>query len=90
VEVHQVNETITDVVFDTEATIQFLRAPELPALRAISTNGQAVFTWEGDGWRLQSAEVVSGAWSDVTTTSNRYVISPAAAEERRFLRLVAP
>jgi len=90
VEVHQVNELIADVAFDTEATIQFLRGPDLPVLHAVSTNGQAVFTWEGGGWRLQSAEAVSGPWSDVTTTSNRYVISPTAVGERRFLRLVAP
>jgi len=90
VEVHQANELIADVAFDTEAGIHFLRGPELPALRATSTNGQAVFTWEGGGWRLQSAEAVSGPWSDVTTASNRYVISPTAGEERRFLRLVAP
>ena len=91
VEVHQVSEpVIADAAFDMEAGIQFLRGPDLPALRAVSTNGQAVFTWEGGGWRLQSAQAVSGPWSDVTTASNRYVISPPAADERRFLRLVAP
>jgi hypothetical protein len=90
VEVHQVNEPIADVAFDTEATIDFLRGPELPALRAVSTNGQAVFTWEGAGWRLQSSEAISGPWSDVTTTSNSYVILPTVSEGRRFLRLVAP
>jgi len=90
VEVHQSTEFIADVAFDAEAGVQFLRGPELPALRGASTNGQAVFTWEGEGWRLQSAAAVSGPWSDVTTTGNRYVLPPAAGEERRFLRLVAP
>jgi len=91
VEVHQVSESINaDAAFDTEAGFHFLRGPDLPPLRAVLTNGQAVFTWEGGGWRLQSAEAISGPWSDVTTASNRHVISPTAAEERRFLRLVAP
>ncbi len=90
VEVHQANEPFADVAFEVEASIQFLRGPGLPSLRAASTNGQAVFTWEGEGWRLQSAEAISGPWSDVTATSNRHVISPTAPDERRFLRLVAP
>ncbi len=90
VEVHQVIEALTDVAFDTEAATQFLQGPELPALRAVSTNSQAVFTWEGAGWRLQSAEAISGPWSDVTAASNRYVISPTVGGERRFLRLAAP
>ena len=90
VEVHQSNELIADVAFDAEAGVQFLRGPELPTIRVASTNGLAVFTWEGEGWRLQSAVAVAGPWSDVTTTSNRYVLPPPAGEEQRFLRLVAP
>lgn len=90
VEVHQSLETIVDVVFDTEANIDFLRAPELPRLHSVVAGSETAIAWDGDGWRLQSATNISGPWSSVAANTNRFVVPPAPAHEQKFFRLVTP
>lgn len=93
VEVHQARETqpqLTDVVFDAELALEFRRAPIIPELRVAHNAAEAVLTWEGTGWSLQTADDVSGSWSRLSAPGNRHVSPLNTPGEWRFFRLANP
>lgn len=92
VEVHQAVEPsrlFTDVEFDTEMSVTFLRAPVIPRLQVTYTPSAAILRWNEIGWSLETASSIAGPWSRVATTTNEH-ISPASETGQQFFRLTNP
>lgn len=86
-EVHQSGGSSSDMVFGAEliATIPGGSAPVAPKFSGASRSGNnIVVEWTGSG-RLQSADTITGPWTDVATAASPY--SAAISGGAKFFRL---
>jgi hypothetical protein len=85
VEVHQADATSSDVSFAAQLSAELPGLP-LPALTIARSGDSVVLTWTPGDAVLQSAELVSGPWSDVLPTPpNPYRV--LSGETAKFYRL---
>ncbi len=97
VEVHQHDGASSDIVFGAEVTAF---APSTlfpgesngggtngpaPELTIEMQNGDAVISWDGSGFTLESATDVGGPWNAVSNQSNPYTVTPSM--KYQFYRL---
>jgi hypothetical protein len=87
VEVHQFDATSSDIVFGAELTATLPAAPPIPAPKFSAPALQGtnlVVTWTGAG-TLQSANVVTGPWSDEANAKSPF--AAAVASSAKFYRV---
>jgi hypothetical protein len=82
VEMHQVNATSSDIVWDME--LHGLPAPTPPRVNLVHFGNDAVLYWNDATFGLEEADVVTGPWRPATPTNSP---SASAISSNRFFRL---
>jgi hypothetical protein len=80
-EVHQATSTSSDIGWEME--LQALPEPPAPRINVVLLGADAVLYWNGPGYVLEEADVVTGPWEPASTSSP--AASPAFGT--RFFRL---